>query len=88
MKGLSAAGGMMRYVGFAILIKVMVSRDLWGFFFCAFALAAVMASIASISGAALILLAFIGFALAFWDFQIQTRLKSAESTNGGFEDGI
>ncbi|SJZ45951.1 PTS system, N-acetylgalactosamine-specific IIC component [Pilibacter termitis] len=89
MKGLGAAGGMMRYVGFAILIKVMVSRDLWGFFFCGFALAAVMASIESLSGPALILLAFIGFALAFWDFQMQTKLKTAESTNdGGYEDGI
>ncbi|MDR1568439.1 MAG: PTS sugar transporter subunit IIC [Streptococcaceae bacterium] len=91
MDGLKASGGMMRYVGFAILIKVMISRDLWGFFFFGFALAVVIASIESLSGPALIILAFIGFALAYWDFQIQSRLKTAEATatnEGGFEDGI
>ena len=32
MGGLSAAGGMMRYVGFAILLRIMLSNDLWGIY--------------------------------------------------------
>lgn len=90
MDGLGAAGGMMRYVGFGILLKVMVSRELWGFYFAGFALANIVAGIASLSGSALLLLAFIGFALAFWDYQIQTRLKVASdaASYGGEEDGI
>ncbi|MDR2977141.1 MAG: PTS sugar transporter subunit IIC [Streptococcaceae bacterium] len=90
MAGLSAAGGMMRYVGFAILIRVMVSKELWGFFFVGFALAALIAAIPSLSGSALILLALIGFGIAYWDFQIQSKLKTAQAqaTEGDYEDGI
>lgn len=90
MNGLSAAGGMMRYVGFAILLKVMVSRELWGFYFAGFALANIVKSISSLSGSALLLIAFIGFAIAYWDYQIQTRLKVATENSfaGGEEDGI
>lgn len=90
MSGLSAAGGMMRYVGFAILLKVMISRDMWGFYFFGFALAVIVMASPSLSGPALIILAFIGFALAFWDYQIQTKFKHvvAENTFGGDEDGI
>lgn len=90
MGGLSAAGGMMRYVGFAILLKVMISRDMWGFYFFGFALAVIVMAAPSLSGPALIILAFIGFALAFWDYQIQTKFKqsAAVTTSGGDEDGI
>lgn len=90
MSGLSAAGGMMRYVGFAILLKVMVSREMWGFYFMGFALANIVAGIPSLSGSALLLLAFVGFAFAYWDFQVQTKFKTASvNVDGGdFEDGI
>jgi len=88
MNGLSAAGGMMRYVGFAILLKVMMSKDMWGFYFFGFALAVIVMVSPSLSGSALLILAFIGFALAFWDFQIQTKFKNAVMSNGGDEDGI
>lgn len=89
MSGLSAAGGMMRYVGFAILLKVMVSRDMWGFYFMGFALATIVISIPALSSPALLILAFIGFALAFWDYQIQAKFKTATISNdGGEEDGI
>ncbi|MGY3756203.1 PTS mannose/fructose/sorbose/N-acetylgalactosamine transporter subunit IIC [Helcococcus kunzii] len=87
MNGLSAAGGMMRYVGFAILLKVMLSKDLWGFYFAGFALAVIVAATGKLGGSALLLLALIGFAIAFWDYQIQTKLKNIEAT-GGEEDGI
>ncbi|WP_124059358.1 PTS mannose/fructose/sorbose/N-acetylgalactosamine transporter subunit IIC [Vaginisenegalia massiliensis] len=92
MDGFKAAGGMMRFVGFAILLKVMVSRELWGFYFLGFALAIIISGIESLAGPALLILAIIGFAFAYWDFQIQTRLKGAAATAtedfGGEEDGI
>ena len=45
----------------------------------------------ALQGPALLLLALIGFAIAYWDFQIQTKLKVstvAAITDGGEEDGI
>ena len=89
--GLGAAGGMMRFVGFAILLKVMVSKELWGFYFLGFALANIVSASESLAGSALVLLAFIGFAIAYWDFQIQTKFKTAGASivnDGGEEDGI
>ena len=91
MAGLGAAGGMMRFVGFAILLKVMVSKELWGFYFLGFALANIVSASESLAGSALVLLAFIGFAIAYWDFQIQTKFKTAGASivnDGGEEDGI
>ncbi|MCI6157558.1 MAG: PTS sugar transporter subunit IIC [Peptoniphilaceae bacterium] len=87
MNGLAAAGGMMRYVGFAILLKVMMSRELWGFYFAGFSLSIIVSSNSDLGGSALLILALIGFAIAYWDYQIQTRLKTAEVV-GGEEDGI
>lgn len=89
MNGLSAAGGMMRYVGFAILLKVMMSRDMWGFYFFGFALAVIVMASPSLGSSALLILAFVGFALAYWDFQIQAKFRNTViSTDGGEEDGI
>lgn len=91
MGGLGAAGGMMRYVGFAILLKVMVSKEMWGFYFMGFGLATIVMAAPSLSGPALIILAFIGFAVAFWDYQIQAKFKlttGSQSDFGGEEDGI
>lgn len=89
MKGLEAAGGMMKFVGFAMLLKVMLSKDLWGFFFAGFALAVVVVSIGTLDTSALVLLSLIGFMLAFWDYQIQTKFKKSNIDNsGGDEDGI
>ena len=42
MTGLSTAGGMMRFVGFAILLRIMLSNDLWGIYFAGFALATII----------------------------------------------
>lgn len=90
MNGLSAAGGMMRYVGFGILLKVMMARELWGFYFVGFALAIIVDSVGNLGSSALLILAFIGFAFAYWDFQTQTGIKKASAANefGGEEDGI
>lgn len=92
MNGLSAAGGMMRYVGFAILLRMMLSNDLWGIYFAGFSLATLIGYIPELKGSALILIAFVGIAIAFNDFQTRTALKAAGAgagfTGGDDEDGI
>ncbi|PID82662.1 MAG: PTS acetylgalactosamine transporter subunit IIC [Clostridiales bacterium] len=89
MGGLGAAGGMMRYVGFAILMKIMLSNELWGFYFGGFALATILAS-AGLGGPALLLIAIIGFGIAYYDYQANVKLKNVGMTggNGGEADGI
>ena len=89
MTGLGAAGGMMRYVGFAILLKIMLSNDLWGIYFAGFAAAAILGNIDATKGATLILVAFIGIAIAIYDYSINVKIKeNAGSGNGGMSDGI
>ena len=89
MGGLGAAGGMMRYVGFAILLKIMLSSDLWGIYFAGFVAAAILGNIEATAGATLVLVAFIGFAIALYDYNTSLRIKeNAGSGNGGMSDGI
>ncbi|MGN0308898.1 MAG: PTS mannose/fructose/sorbose/N-acetylgalactosamine transporter subunit IIC [Lachnospiraceae bacterium] len=91
MNGLGAAGGMMRFVGFAILLRMMLSNDLWGIYFAGFAVATVIGYIDGLSGSALLLIAFVGIAIALYDFQTRTAMKSAGvggGSTGGDEDGI
>lgn len=89
MNGLGAAGGMMRFVGFAILLRIMLSNDLWGIYFVGFALATIIGYIPELSGSALLLIAFVGIAIALNDFQTRVAIKqNAGSANGGDEDGI
>lgn len=82
--GLSTAGGMMRFVGFAVLMKVMLSKEYWGFYFAGFALANIIAP--TLSGQALALIAIIGFAIAIYDYQNNVKMK--ELAEGGNGDGI
>lgn len=89
MNGLGAAGGMMRFVGFAILLRIMLSNDLWGIYFVGFALATIIGYIPELSGSALLLIAFVGIAIALNDFQTRVAIKqNAGNANGGDEDGI
>jgi len=89
MNGLSAAGGMMRFVGFAILLRIMLSNDLWGIYFAGFTLATIIGYIPDLAGSALILIAFVGIAIALNDFQTRVAIKqNAGSATGGDEDGI
>ena len=89
MNGLSEAGGMMRFVGFAILLRIMLSNDFWGIYFAGFALATIIGYIPELSGSALILVAFVGIAIALYDFQTRVAIRqNAGSGNGGDEDGI
>lgn len=85
MAGLAVAGVMMRYVGFAILMKIMLSGELWGFFFLGFALATIIGAVPGLGGSTLLILAMIGTAIAIYDFQTSTRMRSV---SGGEEDGI
>lgn len=88
MSGLSAAGGMMRFVGFAILLRIMLSNDLWGIYFAGFALATIIGYIPELSGSALLLIAFVGIAIALNDFQTRVAMRQNGGGNGGVEDGI
>lgn len=93
MNGLSAAGGMMRFVGFAILLRIMLSKQFWGFYFAGFTIATVIGAMDSISGSTLILVAFVGIAIAMYDYQTNVKIKAvagmaAMENNGGEEDGI
>lgn len=86
MGGLSAAGGMMRFVGFAVLLKIMLSNDLWGWLLAGFACALLFGNVEATASACLILVAFIGVAIALLDFKI-TSIE-AKAAQGGVSDGI
>ena len=89
MTGLGAAGGMMRFVGFATLLRIMLSNDHWGIYFAGFALATIIGYIPALAGSALLLIAFVGIALALNDFQTNVAIRNAGGNgNGGDDDGI
>ena len=89
MAGLGAAGGMMRFVGFATLLRIMLSNDHWGIYFAGFALATIIGYIPALGGSALVLIAFVGVALALNDYQTNVAIKNAGGNgNGGDDDGI
>ena len=89
MAGLGAAGGMMRFVGFATLLRIMLSNDHWGIYFAGFAMATIIGYIPALSGSALLLIAFVGIALALNDFQTNVAIRNAGANgNGGDDDGI
>ena len=86
MGGLSAACGMMRFVGFAVLLKIMLSNDLWGWLLGGFATALLFGNVEATASACLILVAFIGVAIALLDFKI-TSIET-KAAQGGVSDGI
>lgn len=86
MAGLGAAGGMMRFVGFGILLKIMLANDMWGYLLAGFALVLLFGSVEVTAKAALILVAFVGIMLALLDFRINSNSNNAG--NGGMSDGI
>ena len=92
MAGLDAVGGAMKFVGFAILMKVMMSGEMWGFLLAGFAMALICAANASTAGATLLLCAFVGAAIAIYDFTTQTKIKQNAGAGAGFvggdQDGI
>ncbi len=89
MAGLDAAGGAMKFVGFAILMKVMMSSEMWGFLLAGFAMSIICSANPTTASATLLLCAFVGVAIAVYDFLIHTKLKNSVGTNtGGESDGI
>lgn len=102
MGGLSVAGGMMKFVGFAILMKIMMASDLWGFLLAGFASAIIVQNIptafalntetgavtaaGNLSGVTLLLLAFIGVCVAIYDYMIHIKIK--ENAGSGIEGGM
>ncbi len=81
--------GAMKFVGFAILMKVMMSGEMWGFLLAGFAMSVICSNIKAISGATLLLCAFVGIAIALYDYQINTKIKANAGSNvGGVSDGI
>ena len=89
MKGLSTAGGMMCLVGFATLLRIMMSADLWPIYLVGFAMALALTNVAGIAGNAMLLLVFIGIALALNDYKTSVAFKNAGANgNGGDDDGI
>ena len=77
-------------LGFAILLRIMLSNDLWGIYFAGFTLATIIGYIPDLSGSALLLVAFVGIAIALYDFQTRVAIKqnAGNGGNGGEEDGI
>lgn len=88
MGGLGAAGGMMRNVGFAVLLNIMISKEHWGIYLAGFAVAAVLGNLEATRSAALVLIAFMGVAIAVNDFQTNVKFKKIEEQTGGMNDGI
>ena len=89
MGGLDAAGAAMKFVGFAILMKVMMSGEMWGFLLAGFAMALICKLNPATAGATLVLCAFVGVAIAIYDYLIHTKIKNNVGTNtGGESDGI
>ncbi|MHC1749061.1 MAG: PTS mannose/fructose/sorbose/N-acetylgalactosamine transporter subunit IIC [Cellulosilyticaceae bacterium] len=78
--GLSAAGGMMPAVGFAMLMKVMLSKDYLIFLALGFVLIAYL-------NLPLLAVAILGLVVAVYDFQIHTKNKNM-SKGADFSDGI
>lgn len=87
MGGLGAAGGMMKFVGFAILLKIMLANDLWGYLLAGFAVALLFGNLGATASATLVLVAFVGIAIAIADFTTNTNIKN-NAGNGGMSDGI
>lgn len=80
--GLAVAGGFIVAVGYAMVINMMATRDLWPFFFLGFALAAV-------SELNLIAMGMIGLVIALVYLQLSPRFNGGSggsNSNGG--DGL
>ena len=90
MAGLGEAGKMMRFVGFGVLLKIMLANDMWGYFLMGFAIALIVGNTPNLSGAALIIVAFIGIGIALSNYFTAVAIKqvSANAATEDFSDGI
>lgn len=87
--GLGAAGGMMRFVGFAVLMKVMISGEFWTILLSGFAFATLIDKAFGTGAYTLVIIAIVGGALAFYDYQLNTKIKTNVSVaKEDYSDGI
>ncbi len=87
--GLGAAGGMMRFVGFAVLMKVMISGEFWTILIAGFAFATLIDAAFGKGAYTLVIIAIIGGAMAFYDYQMNTKIKAnASLAKEDYSDGI
>ena len=77
--GLTAAGKMMPALGFAMLLKVMLSKEYAIFMVLGFVLVAY-------GKLPLLAIAMVGIAAAVYDFHVSMKTKN--NTGGGMTDGI
>ncbi|GEP75547.1 PTS mannose/fructose/sorbose transporter subunit IIC [Weissella thailandensis] len=75
-KGLAVAGGFIVVVGYAMVINMMATAELWPFFFLGFALSAV-------SELNLIAMGMIGLVLALIYLQLSPRFNGGSGNGGG-----
>lgn len=90
MSGLGVAGGLMRFVGFGVLLKIMLSNDMWGYYLAGFAMALIVGNIEALAPATLVIVAFIGLGVALSNYFTSINIKEAAANAGlgGFSDGI
>ena len=79
--GMTIGGGMVVAVGYAMVINMMSSREVWPFFFLGFALAA-------ISELTLISLGIIGVCLAIIFLALEASGSNGSSNDGGSDDPL
>lgn len=79
--GMTIGGGMVVAVGYAMVINMMSSREVWPFFFLGFALAA-------IQQLTLIGLGIIGVCLAVLFLALEASGAKGSSNNGGSDDPL
>lgn len=87
--GLGAAGGMMKFVGFAVLMKVMISGEFWTVLVAGFVIATLIDKAMGTGAYTLVIIAAVGGAVAFYDYQLNIKMKAATvSAKGDYSDGI
>ena len=92
MAGLDAAGGGNEVRWICNPYEGYESGEMWGFLLAGFAMSLLCSANAATSGATLILCAFVGAAIAIYDFTTQTKIKQNAGAGAGYvggdEDGI
>lgn len=86
--GLGAAGGMMKFVGFAVLMKVMISGEFWIYLFAGFVVATLIDAAFGGGQYTLLIMAVLGGAIAYYDYTINSKFKSVGTTKEDYSDGI
>lgn len=82
LAGLSAAGRMMPAIGFAMLLKIMLKKEVAAYFFIGFVLVTYLKL-------PVLAIAILGTCVAALDYMMRSERQAvAQPAQGGFEDGI